>query len=89
MRELGNNELESQSLSQQVQETAWWARSHQHLARENLWSQMGSRADEVISPAGRASSSNATGDQCGVEQHSGVWSSAVTAVVWSLPQLCP
>ena len=26
-------------------------------------------------------------DQCGVEQHSGMWSSAVSAVVWRLPQL--
>ena len=30
---------------------------------------------------------DAKGDQCGLEQHSGVWSSAVAAVVWSLPQL--
>ena len=30
---------------------------------------------------------DAKGDQCGVEQHSGMWSSAVSAVVWSLPQL--
>ena len=31
---------------------------------------------------------DAKGDQRGVGQHSGVWSSAVLAVVWSLPQLC-
>ena len=30
---------------------------------------------------------DAKGDQHGVEQHSGVWSSVVSAVVWSLPQL--
>ena len=36
---------------------------------------------------GRASGGDAKGDQSGVEQHSGVWSSAVSAVVWSLPQL--
>ena len=30
---------------------------------------------------------NAKGDQHGVGQHSGVWSSAVSAVVWSLPLL--
>ena len=81
MRELGNNELEPQSLSQQVQETAWWARSHQHLTRKDLWSQVDSRAEPPTA--------DAKGDQCGMEQHSGVWSSAVTAVVWSLPQLCP
>ena len=30
---------------------------------------------------------HAAGDQCGMEQHTGVWSSAVAAVVWGLPQL--
>ena len=30
---------------------------------------------------------DARGDQCGLEQHSGVQSSAVSAVAWSLPQL--
>ena len=32
---------------------------------------------------------DAKGDQRGMGQHSGVWSSAVSAVVWSLPQLYP
>ena len=40
---------------------------------------MGSRAEP---PA-----ADAKGDQHGMEQHSGVRSSAVSAVVWSLPQL--
>ena len=30
---------------------------------------------------------HAKGDQCGMEQHSGVWSLAISTVVWSLPQL--
>ena len=42
-------------------------------------SPVGSRAE---SPA-----ADAEGDQHGVEQHSGVWSSADSAVVWNLPQL--
>ena len=40
---------------------------------------MGSRADPLAA--------DAKGEQRDMEQHSGVWSSAVSAVVWSLPQL--
>ena len=36
---------------------------------------------------GRASGGDAKGDQSGVEQHSGAWNSAVSAVGWNLPQL--
>ena len=45
----------------------------QSLARKDLQSQMGSRADEVLSPL----AADAKGDQRGMEQHSGVWSSAL------------
>ena len=61
--------------------------SLQCLARKALWSQVGSGADEVLTPAGSASLGNAKGDQRGMQQHSGVWSTAVSAVARSLPQL--
>ena len=51
----------------------------QSLARKNLCSQVCSRAEP---PA-----ADAKGDQGGVEQHPGVWSSAASAVGWSVPQL--
>ena len=47
--------------------------SCQHLAGKDPQSQVGSRAEPPVA--------NAKGDQCGVEQCSGVWSSAVSAVV--------
>ena len=36
----------------------------------------------------RASGADAKGDQRGVEQPSGRWSLAISAVVWNLPPLC-
>ena len=53
--------------------------SHQRLIRKDLQIQADSRAEP---PA-----ADAKGDQRGVGQPAGVWSSAVSAVVWSLPQL--
>ena len=46
--------------------------------------------EESLEPGrqqGRTSAADANRDQCGLEQHCGVWSLAVLAVVWSLPQL--
>ena len=49
---------------------------------------MGNRADKVLSPAGQSlRGPDAKGDKCSMEQPSGVWSLAVSAVVWSLSQL--
>ena len=53
--------------------------SHQCLARKDLQSQVGSRAEPAAA--------DAKGDHYGMEQHSGVWSSAISAMVLSLPQL--
>ena len=60
--------------------------SCQFLARKDLQSQVGSGEKSSV-PQGKAFTVNAKEDQCGMEQHSGVWSSAVSAVVWSLPHL--
>ena len=63
-------------------------RSCQILAKKDLQSQVGIRADKVLSPAGaEPPAADAKGDQCGMEQRCGVWSSAVPAVVWNLPQV--
>ena len=53
--------------------------SCQSLGRKDLQSQVGSRVEPPVA--------DDKGDQHGVEQHSGEWSLAVSAVVWSLPQL--
>ena len=45
---------------------------------------MGNRAE---SSRAESPAADAKGDQRGVGQHSGEWSSAVSAAVWSLPQL--
>ena len=50
---MGDNEPKSQSLSLQVWETDGGQVNCQHLARKDLWSQVGSRADKVLSPAGQ------------------------------------
>ena len=47
--------------------------------KKDLWSQAGSRAELLVA--------NAEGHQRGVEQHPGLWNVAVSAMVWSLPQL--
>ena len=85
---MGDNEPESQSLSLQVRETAWWSRELSASCKEGSlvprekqgrWSAQSSRAEPLVA--------DAKGDQRGMGQHSGVWSSAVSAVVWSLPHL--
>ena len=53
--------------------------SCQHLAKKDLQSQVGSRAAPLAA--------DTKGDPWGVEQHCGVWSLAVSTVVWNLPQL--
>ena len=62
-------------------------KSCQHLARKDLWSQVGSGADKILSPSGQSLQRLLPRDQRGMEQHFGAWSSAVSAVLWSLPQL--
>ena len=61
--------------------------SCQHLARKDLQRQMAAgQMKSSVQPV-RATSSDAKGGQRDMEQHSGVWSSAVSAVVWSLTPL--
>ena len=55
---------------------ARWAAGQKYLV------QQGSASSRPEPPV-----ADAKGDQCGMEQHSGVWSSAASAVVWSLSQL--
>ena len=88
MKELGDNKPESQSLCLQVWETALWARelsgswkgeSLEPGSKQGRQSPQSSRAEPLVA--------DAKGDQCGMEQNHGVWSSAVWAMAWSLPQL--
>ena len=51
---MGDNEPESQSLSLQDWRQHSGQGSCQHLARKDLWIQVGSRADEVLSPVGQS-----------------------------------
>ena len=85
---MGNNEPESQSLSLQVRETAQWARESSVSCKEGL-PEPGGQQSRRSPQSSRAepAEADAKGDQHGVEQHSGVWSSAVSAVVWSLPEV--
>ena len=85
---MSNNEPESQSLSLQVQETARWTKEPSASCKEGLLEpggQQGRRSPQFS--RAHPPAANAKGDLCVVEQHSGVWSPAVSAVVWSLPQL--
>ena len=82
----GDNELESPNLSQWV----WGGQhsgqgSHQHPARKSRslrWERV-----QVPSSAAEPPAANAKGHQRGVEQPSGVWGLAISAVVWSPPPL--
>ena len=80
---MGDNEPESQSPSLQDWETAWWARELSASCKEGCLepggqqgrrSPQSSRAEPLVA------------DAKGEQQHSGVWSSSVSAVVWNLPQ---
>ena len=87
---MGDNEPESQSLSLQVRETAWWARELSASCKEGSLESGGEQGRQ--SPQSSRTGTlavDAKGDQHGVEQPSGVWSLAVSAVVWKLPQLYP
>ena len=85
---MGNNEAESQSLSQQVPEAAQWARELSASCKEgSLESGRQQGRQSPQSSRAEPSAADAKGDQCGVEQPSGVWSLAVSAAVWNLPQL--
>ena len=79
---MGDKEPESQRLRLQVRETGWWVRESSASFKEGSLEPGGqqgrcspqpSRAELLVA--------NAKGDQRGMEQHSGVWSSAVSAVV--------
>ena len=85
---MGDNEPESQRPSLQVWETARWARESSESCKEGSLepggqqgrrSPQSSRAEPLVA--------DAKGDQHGEEQHSGMRSSAVSAVIWILPQL--
>ena len=82
---MGDNEPEPQSLSLQVRETARWA-------RELPASCKGGSLEPGGQQGRRSPQSSRTGLQwpmprkISMEQHSGVWGSALLAVVWSLPQ---
>ena len=73
----------SPRLSLQVRETAGWARELSASCKEGSLEPAGQQGRRCP----QSSRANAKGDQCGEEQNSGVWSSAISAVVWSLPQL--
>ena len=79
---------ESQSLSQQVQETAQQAREPSASCKEESL-EPGGQQDRRSPPFSRAEplAANAKGYQCGIHQHSGVWSPGVSTVVWNLPKL--
>ena len=59
--------------------------SCQHLARNDLqsWVQQGRQSAQ--SSRAEPLAADDKGDQCGMEQHPGVWSSAVSAVAWNWP----
>ena len=70
---MGDNELESHSLSLQVWQTAQWAKELSASCKEGApkpggqpgrWSPQFSRAEPQVA--------DAKGDQCGLEQRSGV-----------------
>ena len=83
-----DNEPESQSLSLQVWETAQRARELSASFKKGSLGPGGQQAGEVLSPAGQ-SLRQLMPREISVEQHSGVWSLAVSTVVWNLPQLYP
>ena len=79
---MGDNEAEPQSLSLQVWETARWARESSASCKEGSpepGGQQGRQSSQ--SSSAQPLAADAKGGQHGVEQHSGVWSSAVSAEV--------
>ena len=83
-----DNEPESQSLSLQVWETAQRARELSASFKKGSLGPGGQQGGRSLqSSRAEPLAAGAEGDQHGMEQHSGVWSSSVSAMVWSLPQL--
>ena len=82
------NRPESQSLGLQVREMAWWARESSASCKEGSL-EPGGQQGRQSPPSIRAEPlvADAKGGQSDVEQPSGVWGWADSAVVWSLPQL--
>ena len=77
---MGNNEPKSQSLSLQVREATQWAREWSLSCKEGSLEpggQQGRRSPQ--SSRAEPAVADGKGDQRGMEQHSGVWSSAVSA----------
>ena len=72
----------------QVRERVQWARELSASCREGSL-EPGGQQGRTSPQSSRAEplTINAKGDQCDMKEHFGVWSSAVSAVVWSLPQL--
>ena len=80
----GDNNPKSQSLSLQAQEKAQWAKELSASCKEgSLESGRQKGRQSPQSSRAEPSAADAKGDQCGVEQPSGVWSLVVLAVVWN------
>ena len=77
---MGNNEPESQCLSLQVQDTAVWAKESSASCKQGSL-QRGGQQGRQSPPSSRAEPpvADAKRDQPGVEQHSGVWSLALSS----------
>ena len=85
---MGGNKPEFQSLSLQVWGTAQWARELSESCKEGSPEPGGQQGGRSLqSSRAEPPVAGAEGDQHGIEQHSGVWSSSVSAVAWNLPQL--
>ena len=85
---MGKYEPKSQSLSLQVWGRAWWARESSVSCKEGPQEpggQQGRRSPQSIRTEPPVADDK--GDQRGVEQLLGVWSSAISAMAWSLPRL--
>ena len=80
---MGDNEPKSQRLSLQVLETALWARKLSASFKEGP-PEPGGHQGRRSPPPSRTEppAADVKGDQPGLEKHSGVCSSALSAVVW-------
>ena len=73
---MGDNEPESRSLSPQVQGAAQWAKEPSTSCKEGPLEPGGQQSrHSPQSSRAELPVADVKGDQCGVEQHSGVWSS--------------
>ena len=82
---MGNCKPESQSLSLQVQETAQWARELSASCKEGSlgvgWAAGQTKSSQTSRAEPLAANAKGGVSQHGIEQHAGVWSLAVSAVV--------